>query len=71
MHAEKDNEVFPLTDSELLQMAGSQFPSQTWQKAFNVYNQDKRNNRVSMGCRSCFSKVLVYFLERRLKISHA
>jgi len=53
------------TDNELLEMEGSPRPSSLWQKAFNFYNTDKNNTKLSMGCRPCFNKVMVYLLKIR------
>lgn len=58
-----------LSDSELLEMSGRLHPSQIWDKAFKAYNSDKNNRMLSMGCRSCFNKVLVYFLAKRFNTS--
>jgi hypothetical protein len=57
----------PFTDDELLEMEGRPFPSSLWRKAFNFYNTDKNNSRLSMGCRPCFNKVMVYLLKIRFK----
>ena len=53
------------TDNELLKMEGEPWPSSLWQKAFNFYNADKNNSRLSMGCRPCYNKVMVYLLKIR------
>lgn len=55
----------PFTDEQLLEMEGRPFPSKLWNEAFNFYNADKNNARLSMGCRPCFNKVMVYLLKIR------
>lgn len=57
----------PFTDDELLEMEGRPFPSILWRKAFNYYNADKKNSKLSMGCRPCFNKVMVYLLKMRFR----
>ncbi len=64
----KENGV-PFTDTELLYMAGSPYPMSgdtgLWQRAFILYNSDAKNEKLSIGCRPCYNKVLVYFLQMR------
>ena len=57
----------PFTDEQLLEMEGRPFPSKLWNEAFNFYNADKNNTRLSMGCRLCFNKVMVYMLKMRFR----
>ena len=63
---------FPFTDEELLRMAFSNYPNETWQKAFNYYNRKMSENgmalrRLNMGCRPCFGKVFCYILKQRFE----
>ena len=53
------------TDNELLEMKGSLRSSSLWQKAFNFYNADKNNRKLSMECRPCYIKVMAYLLKTR------
>lgn len=48
------------TDEELLLMGSKRVPNKLWGEAFEVYNSDPKNRKLSMGCKSCFLKVLVY-----------
>lgn len=57
----------PFTDEQLLEMEDRPFPSKLWNEAFNFYNADKNNSRLSMGCRPCFNKVMVYLLKIRFR----
>jgi len=57
----------PFTDEQLLEMEGRPFPSELWNEAFKFYNADKNNSRLSMGCRPCFNKVMVYLLKMRFR----
>ena len=59
------SESLHFSDDELLEMEDRPFPSSLWQKAFNFYNSDKNNARLSMGCRPCYNKVMVYLLKIR------
>lgn len=65
MESEKVNIVLPFTDDELLAMQLKPLPSELWKKAFDFYNSDYNNRRLSMGCRSCFGKVMTYLLKIR------
>jgi hypothetical protein len=62
-----DNQDMLFTDDELLTMISSPIPNALWQKAFNAYNSDKDNVKLSMYCRPCFNKVLIYHLKFRFK----
>jgi len=57
----------PFTDEQLLEMEGRAIPSKLWNEAFNFYNADKNNTKVSMSCRPCFNKVMVYLLKIRFR----
>lgn len=57
----------PFTDEELLLMEERPAPNALWQRAFAFYNADKKNERLSMGYRPCFNKVMVYLLKIRFQ----
>jgi hypothetical protein len=61
---EKEKLLHPFTDSEILELEERHYPTPLWQKAFNVYNST-HTKRLSMGCRPCFNKVMVYLLKIR------
>jgi hypothetical protein len=55
------------TDEQILTLASRHYPSQLWIDAFNLYNLDKKNERLGMHCKPCYNKVLVYLLKIRFK----
>jgi hypothetical protein len=57
----------PFTDEQLLEMEKNPFPSKLWNEAFNFYNADKNNTRLSMSCQPCFKKVMMYLLKMRVR----
>jgi len=61
------NGSLPFTDDELLNMVGIPRPNMLWERAFNFYNSDKKNYRLSMSCRNCYGEVMVYLLKIRLR----
>ena len=63
MLAEHKTESF--TDEELLELVARPVPTELWRRAFSFYNQDKNNEKLGIGCRPCFNKVMVYLLKLR------
>ena len=55
-----------ITDNEIIELASRQYPNELWQKAFMFYNQNN-NEKLNIGCKSCFGKVLAYILQIRFK----
>lgn len=53
------------TDEELIYMGSERVPNKLWGEAFEVYNSDPNNKKLSMGCKSCFLKVLVYLKSKQ------
>lgn len=39
-------------------------PSDLWKKAFDEYNNDPKNSKKSMGCRSCYRIVYLYLFHK-------
>jgi hypothetical protein len=62
VHSIKD---FDFSDEDLLNLAFSLKPSREWIKAFDFYNKHNPNNKLSIGCRPCYNKVLVFLLKIR------
>jgi len=60
--------LIPFTDNQLLEMEERPIPTKLWNQAFNFYNSDSNNKKLSMGCRPCFNKVMVYLLKKRFTI---
>lgn len=56
----------PFTDDEIIELSKRQRPTAIWAKAFDFYNSDTKNVRVSMGCAPCYAKVIEYILKIRL-----
>lgn len=56
---------FPFTDEELQKLQEDSKPSELWKKAFDYYASAPGNNRLSLGCRSCYSKVLIYVMKNK------
>ena len=54
------------TDSEIIEMQRLYVPNKIWEKAFKYYNSDINNRKLHIGCRSCFPKVMLYILQKRL-----
>lgn len=52
---------------ESLKYGSNNINETTWQKAFKLYNHDKANKMLGMGCRPCYQKVLTYSVLKATK----
>lgn len=57
------NEVH-FTEEEIEQLKKNKADKELWIRAFNYYNSDPKNRKLSMYCRPCYIKVLKYILEK-------
>ncbi len=65
MEEVKNNNVHQFTDDDLIEMAAHPNYTKNWKIAFETYNSDKKNTRLSPACRPCYNKVLAYILKIR------
>lgn len=58
-------EIIPFTEEEIEKLKKNKADKELWIRAFNYYNFDPKNKKLSIYCRPCYIKVLNYISKKK------